>query len=139
MKRVGADGYTPCRRAVLKPLDLAPEASVNLKKWISWDTFRALPPTLQKLYVQTQMDKYRVGIGILALAWGKSDAAVRSVLDLLDIRVPPGTRKADKQRFMAFIKGDLAEAAVGAPHQSATLTASPEGEALEAREGNEER
>ena len=82
---------------------------MNLKKWISWDAFRVLPPTLQKLYAQTQADKYRVGIGIFAMAWGKSDTAVRSVLGTLDIRVPPGTRKADKQRFMEFVKGEGAE------------------------------
>lgn len=106
MRQIGRDGYTPCRRAVRKPLELASEASVNLKKWIPWDAFRVLPPTLQKLYAQTQADKYRVGIGIFAMAWGKSDTAVRSVLGTLDIRVPPGTRKADKQRFMEFVKGE---------------------------------
>lgn len=104
MKRVdGIMSYTPCRRHV-REIKLAPEARVNIKRWVPWKEFLELPPTLQKLYVQTQVDTYRVGVGYLALAWGKSEPTVRAVLLPLGVRFPTRTAKADKLRFMEFVQ-----------------------------------
>ena len=99
----GCVNYVPCKRKTDEVV-LAPEASVNIKKWVPWKEFAALPQTLQKVYVQTQVDTYRVGVGYLALAWGKSEPTVRAVLSPLGVRFPARTAKADKLRFMEFVQ-----------------------------------
>lgn len=104
MKRVdGSMSYTPCRRHV-REIKLAPEVSVNLKRWVPWETFSALPPTLQKLYLQTQVEKYRVGAAALGKAWGKSAARMCQVLDELGIERPRYTQHEDEVRFLEFVR-----------------------------------
>lgn len=103
MKIDGTPGYTPCKR-LRREIELAPEASVNLKHWISWEKFMLLPPTLQKLYLQTQVDKYRVGAEAFGEAWGKTTARMCQVLGALDVKRPKRTSYEDKQRFLEFVK-----------------------------------
>ena len=90
-------------------VELAPEVSVNLKKWISFEKFCSLPPTLQKLYVQTLVNEYRVGGTAFAECWGVSSSCTGKRFAALGIELPPGTRKADKQRFIEFTRGEIKE------------------------------
>ena len=102
----GSAAYTPCRTRK-QPIELAPEASVNIKKWIRWEAFIALPPTLQKLYMQVQIERFRVGVRFFAAAWGKSEPKVREVLSRLELEFPRGTKDADKRAFAAFVAEEI--------------------------------
>ena len=102
----GSAAYTPCRTRK-PPITLAPEVSVNIKKWIRWEAFIALPPTLQKVYMQTQIDTYRVGVRSVAAAGGKSEPKVRAVLSGLSLVFPRGTKDADKRAFATFVAEEI--------------------------------
>ena len=103
--RVGEKSYTPCWKEK-REISLAPEACVNLKTWISFEEFSALPVTLQKLYVQTQVDKFCVGAAAFGEAWGRTPGRICQIFGDLGIEVPKHTQPEDKLRFMEFVRGE---------------------------------
>lgn len=87
-------------------VEIAPEASVNIKKWIGYAEFCSLPKTLQKLYLSTQAQRFNVGVMYYASAWNIAVPTVKRYFDEFGIALPAGTKKADKQRFLEFVKGE---------------------------------
>lgn len=84
-----------------------PTYSVNLKKYIAYDAFKALPDSLKKTYLENVITTWHIGTAALARMWDITSGTMSPIMKRLGVKCQTKrTNKADTDRFFAeFVHG----------------------------------
>lgn len=89
-----------------------PTYTVNVKKQIAWDEFKALPEGLKKEYVNYILSNYKVGAKNIADLLGVNSKTLNSALRRMDLHFARGFRPDPKE--VARLNADYGVSEVGA-------------------------
>jgi hypothetical protein len=85
-----------------------PTHSVNPKKYIPYEAFKALPDSLKKTYLESVITTWHIGAAAIARMWGITAGTVSPMLKRLGVKASSTrTNKAGTDRFFAeFVNAD---------------------------------